>query len=53
MKNNNNYEVVVGIDFGSSASGFAYSFMNEDDINHGDIIGANVNNKVSYRNNFG
>ena len=46
MRDNKNYEIVVGIDFGSSSSGFAYSFMNEDDINHGDIIGANVDNKV-------
>ena len=40
------YEVVVGIDFGSSGSGFAYSFKNENDINHGYIFGANVDNKV-------
>ena len=40
------YEVVVGIDFGSSGSGFAFSFMNENDINHGYIFGANVDNKV-------
>ncbi len=40
------YEVVVGIDFGSSASGFAYSFMNENFINRGYIYGANVDNKV-------
>ena len=39
-------EVVVGIDFGSSGSGFAYSFMNEKDINHGYIYGSNVDNKV-------
>ena len=39
-------EVVVGIDFGSSGSGFAYSFMNEASINHGNIYGANVDNKV-------
>ena len=39
-------EVVVGIDFGSSGSGFAYSFMNENNINHGYIYGANVDNKV-------
>ena len=39
-------EVVVGIDFGSSGSGFAYSFMNEKNINHGYIYGANVDNKV-------
>ena len=40
------YEVVVGIDFGSSGSGFAYSFKNENSINHGYIYGSNVDNKV-------
>ena len=40
------YEVVVGIDFGSSGSGFAYSFKNENDIIHGYIYGSNVDNKV-------
>lgn len=40
------YEVVVGIDFGSSSSGFAYSFMNEKIINRGYIYGSNVDNKV-------
>ena len=40
------YEVVVGIDFGSSGSGFAYSFYNKNDINHGIIYGSNVDNKV-------
>ena len=40
------YKVVVGIDFGSSGSGFAYSFMNDKDINHGYIYGSNVDNKV-------
>ena len=40
------YEVVVGIDFGSSGSGFAYSFKNENDINHGYICGSNVDGKV-------
>ena len=40
-------EVVVGIDFGSSGSGFAYAFKdNEDEIIHGAIYGANVDNKV-------
>ena len=40
-------EVVVGIDFGSSGSGFAYAFKdNEDEIIHGMIQGANVDNKV-------
>ena len=40
------YEVVVGIDFGSSGSGYSYSFYKKDDINHGIIFGANVDNKV-------
>ena len=40
------YDVVVGIDFGSSGCGFAYSFMNEKDIIHGLIKGANTENKV-------
>jgi len=40
-------EVVVGIDFGSSGSGFAYAFIdNIDEINIGQIYGANVDNKV-------
>ena len=40
-------EVVVGIDFGSSGSGFAYAFNdNKDEIIHGMIHGANVDNKV-------
>jgi len=40
-------EVVVGIDFGSSGSGFAYAFIdNKDEIIHGMIHGANVDNKV-------
>lgn len=46
MENINRYEVVVGIDFGSSGSGYSYSFYNENDINHGYIFGANVDNKV-------
>ena len=40
------YLVVVGIDFGSSGSGFADSFMNDKDINHGSIYGSKVDNKV-------
>ena len=40
------YEVVVGIDFGSANSGFAYSFFNKESIIHGFIQGANVDNKV-------
>ena len=41
-------EVVVGIDFGSSGSGFAYAFKNNNEkkIIHGSIYGANVDNKV-------
>ena len=34
------YEVVVGIDFGSSRSGFAYSFFNKNKIIHGQIYGS-------------
>ena len=30
MKQNEKYDVVVAIDFGSFGSGFAFSFMNED-----------------------
>ena len=33
---------IFGIDFGSSGSGDAYSFYNKNDINHGNIFGANV-----------
>ena len=40
------YEVVVGIDFGSSASGFAYSYMDKNRIIHGQIYGGSVDNKV-------
>ena len=40
-------EVVVGIDFGSSGSGYAYAFSdNKDEIHQGLIYGANVDNKV-------
>ena len=46
MENEKRYEVVVGIDFGSSGSGYAFSFMNEKDIIHGQIPGANVDSKV-------
>lgn len=46
MEKDNQYEVVVGIDFGSSGSGYSYSFYNENDICHGYIYGANVDNKV-------
>ena len=41
-----NYEVVVGIDFGSSGTGFAYSFFNENKILTGEIYGASANNKI-------
>ena len=46
MKENPEYQVVVGIDFGSSGSGFAYSFMDENKIYHTDIPGADVDKKV-------
>ena len=39
-------KVVVGIDFGSSGCGFAISSMNEEEIIHGFISGATVDNKV-------
>ena len=40
-------DVVVGIDFGSSGSGFAYAFSdNKDEIIHGKIYGANIDDKV-------
>ena len=40
------YEVVVGIDFGSAGSGFAYSYMDKNKIIHGQIYGASVDYKV-------
>ena len=40
------YEVVVGIDFGSSGSGFAYSYYDKNKILHGQIYGASVDHKV-------
>ena len=46
MKNIKDYEVVVGIDFGSSGTGFAYSFFDPNDVVVGEIPGAPVNNKV-------
>ena len=40
-------DVVVGIDFGSSGSGFSYAFSdNRNEIIHGQIYGANVDGKV-------
>ena len=41
------HEVVVGIDFGSSGSGFAYSYFNKNKIIHGQIYGAAIDYKVS------
>ena len=46
MNENKNYDVVVGIDFGSSGSGCSYSFMNENKINYCDIPGADIDKKV-------
>ena len=40
------YEVVVGIDFGSSGSGFAYSFYNKDSIIIGQMSSSSNSNKV-------
>ena len=40
------YEVVVGIDFGSSGTGFAYSYFNRNKIINGQIYGASVDYKV-------
>ena len=40
------YEVVVGIDFGSSGTGFAYSYFDRNKIIHGQIYGASVDYKV-------
>ena len=40
------YEVVVGIDFGSSGTGYAYSFMDKNRIIHGEIPGSGVDQKV-------
>ena len=40
------FEVVVGIDFGSSGSGFAYSYFDKNKIIHGQIYGASVDYKV-------
>ena len=39
-------EVVVGIDFGSSGTGFAYSYFDKNKIIHGQIYGASVDYKV-------
>ena len=40
------YEVVVGIDFGSSGTGFAYSYFDKNKIIHGQIYGASVDFKI-------
>ena len=40
------YEVVVGIDFGSSGTGYAYSYFNKNKIIHGQIYGASVDCEV-------
>ena len=40
------YEVVVGIDFGSSGSGYAYSYFDKNKIIHGQIYGSSVDYKV-------
>ena len=40
------YEVVVGIDFGSSGTGFAYSYFDKSKIVYGQIYGASVDHKV-------
>ena len=42
----NKYEVVVGIDFGSSGSGFAYSFFDKNSIIIGQMSSTSINNKV-------
>ena len=40
------YEVVVGIDFGSSGTGFAYSYYDKKQIIYGEIHGASTHYKV-------
>ena len=40
------YEVIVEIDFGSSGTGFAYSYFDKNKIIHGQIYGASVDYKV-------
>ena len=40
------YEVVIGIDFGSSGTGYAYSYFDKNKIIHGQIYGASVDYKV-------
>ena len=43
---NEKITVVVGIDFGSSGSGYAFSFMNEDKIYHLEIEGVDADKKI-------
>ena len=43
---NNIFEYPVGIDLGTSGCGYAYSFMNKDNIYHCDILGADEDKKV-------
>ena len=40
------YDVVVGIDFGTSGTGFAYSFFNKNNIIRGKIFGSSTDYKV-------
>lgn len=40
------HEVVVGIDFGSSEIGYAYSFNNKDDIIIGKFPGQIIDTKI-------
>ena len=40
------YEVVVGIDFGTSGTGYAYSFKDPQNINLGKFKGQNIDIKV-------
>jgi hypothetical protein len=47
------FEAQVGIDFGSSGSGYSFSFDNENKIYHSDIFGAKTDCKVPNRNCFG
>jgi hypothetical protein len=41
-----NYEVVVGIDFGSSGSGYAFSFFDNNKICYCDMPGVDINKKM-------
>ena len=46
------FEVVVGIDFGSWGTGYAYSFKNPSNIELGRFPWSKYFNKSSNRNNF-